>query len=104
MAALARAKSSLMMLSAACPKLLLANNVSDKATHAPGGSQRAETFDGLVFPLSARDGLPHLATRPRADVEHNTLPHMTFTGEVDWDPRALDFNVHDDHRNPGWPN
>jgi hypothetical protein len=52
--------------------------------------------DGYVFPLSIWEGLPYLAMRPCTDDEFDTLPHVIFTSDVDWDPRILDFDVDGD--------
>jgi hypothetical protein len=69
------------------------NDVNDKSIHVPGGLQRIQTPDGYVFPLSIRDGLPYLAMRPYTDEEFATFPHVFITGDVDWDPRVLDFDI-----------
>jgi hypothetical protein len=34
--------------------------------------------------------------RPYTDVEYELLPHVIITGDVDWDPRVLDFDIDDD--------
>ena len=47
-----------------------------------------------IFSLSAFvTVLPYLDMRPYTDDEFNTLPHVIFTSDVDWDPRILDFDV-----------
>jgi hypothetical protein len=33
--------------------------------------------------------------RPYTDVEYESLPHVILTGDVDWDPRVLDFDIDD---------
>jgi hypothetical protein len=76
-----------------CQLESFANDVNDRSIHTPGGLQRIKTVDGYVFPLSVRDGLPYLDMRPYTDDEFNTLPHVVFTSDVDWDPRILDFDV-----------
>ena len=76
-----------------CQLESFANDVNDRSIHTPGGLQRIKTVDGYVFPLSVRDGLPYLDMRPYTDDEYNTLPHVIFTSDVDWDPRVLDFDV-----------
>ena len=34
--------------------------------------------------------------RPYTDVEWNTLPHVVFTSDVNWDPSSIDCKVSDD--------
>ena len=66
-----------------CQLESFANDVNDKLIHTPGGLQRVQTVDGCVFPLSIRDGLPCLGMRPYTDAEHEMLPHVILTSDVD---------------------
>ena len=63
--------------------------VHDKSIKV-GGKQRIETLDGYIIPLNFRQGLPYVTFRPYTDKEWETLPHVTLTADVDWDPTILD--------------
>jgi hypothetical protein len=65
--------------------------VDDKSRKA-GGTQCIVTPDGYVIPLAIRNGLPYMSMRPYTDAEWETLPHVILTSDVEWDPRALDYD------------
>ena len=69
------------------------NDVNDKSIKVPGGKQRILTLDGYVIPLNFRQGLPYLPLRPYTDDEWETLPHVVFTSDVDWDPTVFDHVI-----------
>ena len=71
------------------------NDVNDKSLHVPGGLQRITTNDGCVHPLTIHNGLPYVSIRPFTDSEWDTLPHVVWTSDVDWDPSVLDCNIQD---------
>ena len=37
-----------------------------------------------------------MSLRPYSDKEWDTLPHVTLTSEVEWDPSVLDLDIDDD--------
>lgn len=71
------------------------NNVDDKSAHL-GGKQRVVTLDGYIIPLQIRNGLAFLDMQPPTQSEMETLPHITFTADIDWDPRVLDSEIDPD--------
>ena len=46
--------------------------------------------------MTIRNGLPYVSIRPFTDIEWNTLPHVVWTSDVDWDPSVLDCNIEDE--------
>ena len=80
-----------------CQLELFATDVNDKSIRTPGGLQHIQSVDGYAFPLSTRDGLRYLGMRPYMEAKFASLPHMIFTSNVDWDPRAMGFGVQDDN-------
>jgi len=75
------------------------NDVNDRSIKIEGGKQRLTTPDGYVIPIDIRRGLPYIKMRPFTDDEFDTLPHVVWTGEDDWDPTSLDSIISDD---PNW--
>ena len=71
------------------------NDVNDRSVHIDGGLQRIKTVDGYVHPINICSGLPYVRLRPYTDEEWETLPHVVWTSDVDWDPSVLD-HAHDD--------
>ena len=65
------------------------NDVNDKSLKVSGGLQRIKTQDGYVHPLDIRNGLPYIPMRPYTDEEWDTLPHIEWTSDIDWDPTVL---------------
>jgi hypothetical protein len=72
------------------------NDVNDKSLHVPGGLQCIQTLDGYIIPLSVHSGPTRLTICPYNDQEFETLPHVTLTSELEWDPSALDHEVKED--------
>jgi hypothetical protein len=72
------------------------NDVNDRSVKIPGSLQRITTLDGYVHPLNIVSGLPYVTMRPYTDAEWETLPHVIWTGDVDWDPSVLDHTLDDD--------
>ena len=73
------------------------NDVNDRSLRVPGGLQRITTNDGYVHPLNLKNGLPYISIRPYTDEEWDTLPHVIWTSDQEWDPKVLDCDVdHDD--------
>jgi hypothetical protein len=54
------------------------------------GKQRIHHPDGYVIPLSIRNGLAYMDMHPPSDSELETLPHVFFTSDTQWDPAILD--------------
>ena len=64
--------------------------VNEKSVRVPGGLQHIKTPDGYVLPIQIKDGLPYVALRPYTDDEWETLPHIHWTRDSDWDPAVFD--------------
>ena len=64
--------------------------VDEKPTRVPGGLQRIKTPDGYVHPIQIKDGLPYVSLHPYTDMEWETLPHVIWTCNSDWDPAIFD--------------
>ena len=60
--------------------------------------QRIQTQDGYVHPLDIKNGLPYVPMRPYTDDEWDTLPHVIWTSDEDWDPSILDNVITNDER------
>ena len=75
------------------------NDVNDKSVKVPGGLQRITTIDGYVHPLDISNGLAYIPIRPYTDKEWDSLPHVLWTSDKDWDPSVLD---HDLSSNTDW--
>ena len=73
------------------------NDVNDKSSKV-GGLQRIATHDGYIIPNAFDRGLLRLLIRPFTDAEFDSLPHVIFTNELEWDPTVLDLNPND-HEN-----
>ena len=71
------------------------NDVNDKSLKVSGGLQRIKTQDGYVHPLDIKNGLPYIPMRPYTDKEWDTLPHVEWTSDMDWDPTVLDQSITD---------
>ena len=69
------------------------HDVNDKSLKVSGGLQRIQTFDGYVTPMSVHAGLPYVTMRPFTDHEWDTLPHVLWTADEDWDPSVLDYDL-----------
>ena len=72
------------------------NDVNDRSVKVQGGLQRVTTLDGYVFPINIVNGLPYVNMRPYTDAEWDSLPHVVWTGDSDWDPTVLDHHLDDD--------
>ena len=65
------------------------NDVNNKSLKV-GGLQRITTNDGYVHPLDIKNGLPYCSIRPYTDDEWESLPHVVWTSDDEWDPSVLD--------------
>jgi hypothetical protein len=72
------------------------SDVNNKSIHVPGGLQCIQTLDGYIIPLCIHDGLTRLKIRPYTDQEFETLPHVTLTAELEWDPSVIDHEFKED--------
>ena len=66
--------------------------VDEKPVQVPGGLQHIKTPDGYVHPIRIKDGLPYISLRPYTDMEWETLPHVVWTRDSDWDPAIFDHD------------
>ena len=64
--------------------------VDEKSSRIPGGLQRIKTPDGYVHPIRIKDGLPYVSLHPYTNTEWETLPHVIWTHDSDWDPSIFD--------------
>jgi len=71
-------------------------DVNEKPIQVPGGLQRIKTPDGYVHPIAIKDGLPYVSLRPYTDEEWETLPHVIWTRDQDWDPSVFDHEFDED--------
>jgi hypothetical protein len=60
------------------------------------GLQRIKTIDGYIHPINIVNGLAYTSLRPFTDEEWDTLPHVIWTEDADWDPHVLDCSLDDD--------
>jgi hypothetical protein len=72
------------------------NDVNDRSLKITGGLQRIMTVEGYVHPLNIRNGLAHAIMRPYTDEEWETLPHVIWTSDEEWDPTVLVHEITDD--------
>ena len=70
--------------------------VDEKSSRVPGGLQSIKTPDGYVHPIQIKDGLPYVSLRPYTDTEWETLPHVIWTQDSDWDPSIFDHEFFDE--------
>ena len=54
------------------------------------------TNDGYVFPLNIKNGLPYLKIWPYTDDKWETLPHVVWTADEEWDPTVLYHEIIND--------
>ena len=64
--------------------------VDEKPVRVPGRLQCIKTPDGYVHPIQIKDGLPYVSLQPYTDTEWETLPHVVWTRNSDWDPAIFD--------------
>ena len=55
----------------------------------PRGLQRIKTPDGFVHAIQIKGGLPYVSLCPYTDMEWETLPHVNWTRNSDWDPAVF---------------
>jgi hypothetical protein len=74
--------------------------VNDKSVKSPCGTgkQRITTPDGYIIPLDIVDGLAYMPMSVPTEDDRNTLPHISLTGDMDWDPRCMDYT----HTDANW--
>ena len=72
------------------------NEVNDRSIKV-GGKQHITTLDGYIHPINIVSGLPYVTMRPYTNDEWDTLPHVIWTSDNDWDPSILDHNLDDNH-------
>ena len=63
---------------------------NEKSVCVPGGLQHIKMPDGYVLPIQIKDGLPYVALCPYTDDEWETLPHIHWTRNSDWDLAVFD--------------
>ena len=49
-----------------------------------------------MHPIRVKDGLPYASLRPYTDTEWETLPHVIWTRDSDWDPSIFDHEFDED--------
>lgn len=68
------------------------NHVHNRSQRV-GGLQCVQTASGYVLHLHINNGLVQLDMRAYRDAEWSTLPHVTMTCNLDWDPSAMDQEI-----------
>jgi hypothetical protein len=53
-------------------------------------------LDGYIHPLNIVGRLPYVTMRPYTDDEWDTLPHVIWSSDNDWDPTVLDHHLDED--------
>jgi hypothetical protein len=71
---------------------------NDKSINVTGGIQWIQTLDGYIIPLTIKDDLACLATRPFTDKEWESLHHVILTTKVEWDHSILDHDFKEDEQ------
>jgi hypothetical protein len=71
------------------------NEVNDRSIKV-GGLQQITTLDGYIHPLNIVGGLPYVNMRPYTDDEWDTLPHVIWSRDNDWDPTVLGHHLDED--------
>ena len=66
----------------------------------PRGLQHIKTPDGYMHPIRIKGGLPYVSLCPYTDMEWETLPHVNWTRDSDWDPAI--FNHEFDEGGDEW--
>lgn len=66
------------------------NIVNERSLRFDPKGQLIVTNDGFELPLNIRNGLAYLDIRPFTDGEWDSLPHVTMTSDIAWDPSVLD--------------
>jgi hypothetical protein len=51
--------------------------------------------DGNQLLLEFKNGLPYLCCRKPTETEINSLPHITMTSDVNWDPKQYDITFNE---------
>jgi hypothetical protein len=75
---------------------LYQNDVNDHSVKVPSGLQCITTLDNYVHPLNIVSGLPYVTICPYTDNEREILPHVIWTGDLNWDPSVLDHTLDGD--------
>ena len=70
------------------------HDVNDTSVMSPCGTgkQRIITPDGYVIPLDIVDGLAYMPMTKPTEEQVDTLPHIILTGDLDWDPKCMDYS------------
>ena len=55
----------------------------------PHRRQHIKTPDGYMHPIQIKDGLPYVSLRLYTHTEWETLPHVIWTHDSDWDPAVF---------------
>eukprot|EP00985_Skeletonema_marinoi_P022135 scaffold13944_cov178-Skeletonema_marinoi.AAC.1 len=72
--------------------------VNDRPLQLMGDQNIVPTTDeGYTIPITYVNGLPHIKTTYPTNAEMDTLPHITMTSDIPWDPRRYD-EIHTDGR------
>ena len=73
------------------------NDVNEKPLKA-GGLQHILMNDGYIHPINIIDGLAYISMHPFTQHEWDTLPHVMWTSDVEWDPKIFDHSITDDEK------
>jgi len=65
-------------------------DVNDRSVNV-GGKQMISTPCGYVIPITVRNGLPYIHMEKPTPEELDSLPHIFFCADGEWDPSVLDY-------------
>jgi hypothetical protein len=75
------------------PQLEAYGNDVNRSIKVQGGLQRST---GMYFPSTLSTCSLMSTCAPYTDAEWDSLPHVVWTGDSDWDPTILDHRLDDD--------
>ena len=70
--------------------------VEEKSKTITGKTPCITTLEGYKIPMATRRGLPYISLRTFTEEEGRTLPRVTLTSPMTWDPSVLDGKVDED--------
>ena len=71
------------------------NHVHDKPKRI-GGLQCVQTNDGYIHRIDLKNGLAYVQMCPYSQNEWDTLPHVIWTSNSQWNPTIFDHSASDD--------
>ena len=75
----------------------ISEQANERSVQVSGGLQHIKMPDHYVYPTRIKDGLPYVEVRPYTDDEWETLPHIHWIRDSDWDPAIFNHEFHDNN-------